>query len=85
MKKSGICDTESEKSGRTVFGAAGLFISQPIEGAVLLPNLIARELSLSVKTVSMFRARALNKLEMRHNAEMTHYAVANRLVEVNPA
>ncbi len=46
---------------------------------------IARELSLSVKTVSMFRARALNKLEMRHNAEMTHYAVANRLVEVNPA
>jgi two-component system invasion response regulator UvrY len=42
---------------------------------------IARELALSVKTVSMYRARLLLKMGMRHNAEVTHYAIKNRLVE----
>lgn len=42
---------------------------------------IAQELSLSVKTVSMYRARLLEKMNMRHNAELTHYAIRNGLVE----
>ncbi len=42
---------------------------------------IARELALSVKTVSMYRARLLQKMKLRHNAELTHYAIKNRLVE----
>lgn len=41
---------------------------------------IADELSLSVKTISMYRSRLLQKMKMRHNAEMTHYAIRNRLV-----
>jgi DNA-binding NarL/FixJ family response regulator len=42
---------------------------------------IARELVLSVKTISMYRARLLQKMKLRHNAELTHYAIKNRLVE----
>lgn len=42
---------------------------------------IALELSLSVKTISMYRTRLLQKMKLRHNAELTHYAIKNRLVE----
>lgn len=42
---------------------------------------IAAELALSVKTISMYRARMLQKMKLRHNAELTHYAIKNRLVE----
>jgi DNA-binding NarL/FixJ family response regulator len=41
---------------------------------------ISEHLSLSVKTVSTYRARILQKMDMRHNAELTHYAIVNRLV-----
>ncbi len=41
---------------------------------------IANELSLSVKTISMYRARLLQKMRLRHNAELTHYAIRHRLV-----
>lgn len=41
---------------------------------------IARELSLSVRTVSTYRARILEKTGMRTNAELTHYAFQNQLV-----
>lgn len=41
---------------------------------------IAHELSLSVKTISMYRARLLQKMRLRHNAELTHYAMRHRLV-----
>jgi two-component system, NarL family, invasion response regulator UvrY len=42
---------------------------------------IAGEIALSVKTVSTYRARILEKMTMRTNAELTHYAILNRLVE----
>ena len=42
---------------------------------------IATELSLSVKTVSTYRARVLEKMKMRTNAELTHYAVRHDLAE----
>jgi DNA-binding NarL/FixJ family response regulator len=42
---------------------------------------IAAELALSVKTISMYRSRLLQKMKMRHNAELTHYAIKNHLVE----
>lgn len=41
---------------------------------------IAGELSLSVKTVSTYRARILEKMGMKTNAELTHYALKNGLV-----
>jgi DNA-binding NarL/FixJ family response regulator len=42
---------------------------------------IARELSLSVKTVSTYRARLLEKMHMSNNSELVHYAFQNQLVE----
>ncbi|MFL9877648.1 response regulator transcription factor [Herbaspirillum rhizosphaerae] len=42
---------------------------------------IATELLLSVKTISMYRSRVLAKMKLRHNAELTHYALKNNLVE----
>jgi DNA-binding NarL/FixJ family response regulator len=41
---------------------------------------IGTELRISVKTVSTYRARILEKLELRTSAELIHYAVVNRLV-----
>lgn len=41
---------------------------------------IADELSLSVKTISTNRTRALTKLGMHNNAELTHYAIKHGLV-----
>src|SRR5216684_1406365 len=42
---------------------------------------IARELSLSVKTISTYRTRILEKMGLRNNAELMHYAIQHQLVE----
>lgn len=41
---------------------------------------IADKLALSVKTVSMYRTRLLEKMHLKHNADITHYAIKNQLV-----
>src|SRR5689334_16233980 len=41
---------------------------------------IAKEISLSVRTVSTYRTRILEKTGMKTNAELTHYAIQNNLV-----
>ena len=41
---------------------------------------IARELCLSEKTISTHRARILEKMEMKTNAQLTYYAIHNDLV-----
>lgn len=42
---------------------------------------IAEELALSPKTVSVYRARILEKMGMSNNAELTHYAIKHNLVD----
>ena len=42
---------------------------------------MAAQMSLSVKTVSVYRARVLEKMRLKNNAEITHYAIKNELVE----
>jgi DNA-binding NarL/FixJ family response regulator len=42
---------------------------------------ISRQLALSVKTVSTYRARTLEKLGMRTNAELMRYAIENGLLD----
>jgi len=42
---------------------------------------IAAELSLSVKTISEYRARLLVKMRLKNSAELTHYAIRNQLIE----
>lgn len=41
---------------------------------------VAEELHLSVKTISTYRVRVLEKMKMKNNAELTHYAVKHELV-----
>ena len=42
---------------------------------------IADELHLSVKTVSTYRTRVLEKMAMKSNADLTYYAVKNGLID----
>ncbi|MCL5059487.1 MAG: response regulator transcription factor [Candidatus Thermoplasmatota archaeon] len=42
---------------------------------------IADRLALSVKTISMYRARLLKKMQLKNNAELTHYAIKQGLLD----
>ena len=44
------------------------------------PTGIAGELHLSVKTVSTYRSRILEKMNLKTNADLTYYAIKNALV-----
>lgn len=44
---------------------------------------VADILSLSVKTVSVYRTRLLEKLNLANNAELTYYVLRNHLVEMD--
>ena len=48
-------------------------------GAGRTASQIAETLSLSVKTISTYRTRILEKMQMETNAELTHYAIENGL------
>jgi DNA-binding NarL/FixJ family response regulator len=41
---------------------------------------IAKELFLSVKTISTYRARILEKMKMKSNSKLTYYAIQNKLI-----
>ncbi|MGH8665199.1 MAG: response regulator transcription factor [Burkholderiales bacterium] len=45
------------------------------------PTHIASALCLSVKTVSTYRARILEKMGLKSNADITYYAISNGLLE----
>lgn len=42
---------------------------------------IADDLNLSEKTITTYRARILEKLDLQSNAEIVHYAIDNHLIE----
>jgi two-component system, NarL family, invasion response regulator UvrY len=44
-------------------------------------GLVAQALSLSVKTITTYRSRILEKMNLKNNAELTYYAIKNHLVE----
>jgi two-component system, NarL family, invasion response regulator UvrY len=46
---------------------------------------IAVALSLSVKTVSVYRSRLLEKMGLSNNAELTYYVMSNNLIDVGSA
>jgi DNA-binding NarL/FixJ family response regulator len=41
---------------------------------------IAAEIQLSVKTISTYRSRVLDKMNLKNNAELMLYAIRNNLV-----
>jgi len=42
---------------------------------------IAEELSLSIKTISTYRVRILEKMKLTNNTELIHYAITNKLAD----
>ncbi|HSI37679.1 MAG TPA: response regulator transcription factor [Methylotenera sp.] len=46
----------------------------------LSPTEIAGELNISIKTVSTYRTRILEKMSLKTNADLTYYAIKNGLV-----
>jgi DNA-binding CsgD family transcriptional regulator len=42
---------------------------------------IAKKLFLSIRTVSTYRTRVLEKMKMKTNAELIRYALQNKLVD----
>ncbi|MFP4526990.1 MAG: response regulator [Candidatus Kapaibacterium sp.] len=45
------------------------------------PTSISEELNISIKTVSTYRSRILDKMQLRSNADLTHYCLKNNLIE----
>ncbi|MDD2852579.1 MAG: response regulator transcription factor [Desulfuromonadaceae bacterium] len=45
------------------------------------PTQIAQELNLSVKTISSYRTRVLEKLHLKNNAEIINYCITNGIVQ----
>ena len=45
------------------------------------PTDIGKKLSLSVKTISTHRSRILEKMQMKKNSELIHYAISHRLLQ----
>ena len=43
-------------------------------------SVIAKQLSLSITTVSTYRSRVMNKMNMKSNAELARYALENKLI-----
>ena len=50
------------------------------ENASLKPTQVAQMLNISVKTVSTYRARIMEKTGFRSNADIISYAIRNGLV-----
>ncbi|MEO8653254.1 MAG: response regulator transcription factor [Ramlibacter sp.] len=46
-----------------------------------IPADIARELSLSVKTVSTYRTRLMEKMGLESNSDLTYYAMKHKLID----
>ena len=46
----------------------------------LSPTEIGEELHISIKTVSTYRARILEKMNLKHNADLTYYAIKHGLI-----
>jgi len=55
-------------------------VMRMIAGGVPLTE-IADRLHVSVKTISSYRARIMEKMQMKSNAELTRYAMTNNLIE----
>ena len=44
------------------------------------PGEIAEDLAISIKTFNVYRARILDKMQLKNNVELTRYAIQNDLM-----
>jgi DNA-binding NarL/FixJ family response regulator len=73
-------ETDSEKSCHELLSDREYQVMLMIASGKTVSE-IAEELILSVKTISTNRSRALQKMDMKNNAEFTHYAFKERLIQ----
>jgi len=73
-------DTDSEKMLHETLSDREYQVLQMIASGKTVTE-IAEELNLSVKTISTYRARILEKMNMKTNAELTRYTFQNRLID----
>jgi len=65
-------------------------VAEPIEIAETIAFLatgkklkeIAAELCLSINTISTYRSRILQKMDLKSNADVIHYAINNKLIRI---
>jgi two-component system, NarL family, invasion response regulator UvrY len=79
-KLADVLDNNAEKAPHETLSNREYQVMRMI-GAGKTVTEIAAEMSLSVKTISTFRARILHKMKMKNNSKLTHYAIQNNLVE----
>lgn len=72
------CSSDSEKSPHEILSDREYQVLRLI-GAGKKVSEIAESLSLSVKTVSTYRAHILEKMNLKNNAELTYYVIENQL------
>jgi DNA-binding NarL/FixJ family response regulator len=77
---AGELDTDPEKSLHEILSDREYQVMLMIASGKPV-GAIAKELCLSVKTISSYRANILLKTRMKNNAEITHYAIQNQLVD----
>jgi len=73
-------DSESEKPLHEVLSDREYQVMLMIASGKTV-GAIAKELCLSVKTISSYRTNILLKTRMKNNSEITHYAIQNKLVD----
>ncbi len=71
---------DTEVLAHTTFSARELQIFKFITAGVTLTE-ISKNLSLSKKTVSTYRARILEKMNMQNNAQLIRYAIQHNIIE----
>lgn len=74
------CDSDSEKPAHTILSDREYQVLRLI-GSGKKVSEIAEAMSLSVKTVSTYRANILEKMKLKNSAEIAHYVIQNGLAE----
>jgi DNA-binding NarL/FixJ family response regulator len=79
-KLASYVSTDSQKPPQELLSDREFQVLRLIASGKIVSE-IAQDLSLSVKTISTYRTRILEKMGLRNNAELMHYAIQHHLVE----
>jgi two-component system, NarL family, invasion response regulator UvrY len=75
-----ILDDDADRPRHTLLSDRELEVMLMIASGISLTE-IGNRLHVSAKTVSTYRARVMEKMQTRSNAELTRYAVSRKLIE----
>jgi two-component system invasion response regulator UvrY len=78
-KMASNLDHDSERQPHELLSDRELDVMKMIASGKTVSE-IANELSLSVNTISTYRARVLEKMNLKTNSELTYYVISNNLL-----